>query len=412
MYQETSRAERGIMREVAVIGAGIHPWGKFPNKSFVELGTVAARNALESARVEWKDIQSAVAGCWVWGGTDGLNAGPRLAAALGGTGIPIANVFNMCGTPATIFREAYFQVASGAVDIAMAVGLDKSPPGFFATMGKENPDRFECVDTDWLRWKMIGVTNPAYWAMECRERMSKYGTTDHTLAMCKVQASKHGALNPQALYRKIYTAEEVLNSPMVCDPLRLYMICATRDGAAAVILCSMDTARQYTNKPIKVAGVSLGSGMYGDPTRVLGLLSAPSGKNAIAPMLSESYSASQQAYKMAGVGPEDIDFVELPDGSAWHYLQYLELLNFCEPGGADALVEDGETVIGGKIPVCVSGGASSWGEAICAEGLAEVDEIMLQLRGEAGERQVKGAKVAMIQSYGQLGNSGSIILTK
>jgi len=390
-------------REVAVVGVGIHPWGKFPDKTFVDLGVEATKNALKDANMEWKDIQSVVAGMYVWGATDGFNAGQALAARFGETGIPITNIFNMCATATSTFRSAYHVVASGEQDICLAIGLDVSPPGFYGTMGKPSDK-----DTDWLRWRMMGATNPGYWAMECRKRMEKYGTTEHHLAKAKVICSKHGSQNPDALYKKVFTEEEVLNSAMVCDPLRLFMICATRDGAAAAILCSGDKAKKYNAKPVTIAGVGLGSSLYGDPTLRLGMLSCPT--EGTAPLLSESYKSSRMAYEQAGLGPEDIDFVEVPDNSSWHYLQYIETMGFCGPGEADHLLDEDVFAIGGKFPVNPSGGIASFGEAIAATGLLEVHEIVHQLRGEAGVRQVEGAKVGMGQTYGQLGNSASVIL--
>ena len=391
------------MREVAIIGVGMHPWGKFPDKTFVDMGVEAVSKALDDANIQWTDIQSMVSGLWAWGGGNGYVSGQSLAAVMGETGIPITNVFNMCATATSVLRSAYHVVASGERDICLAVGLDKSPKGFFTSLGR--PDT---TDTDFLRWKMLGLTNPGYWAIECRKRMEKYGTTERHLAKAKVACSKHAALNPDALYRKIFTEEEILASPMVCDPLRLYMICATRDGAAAAVLCSADKVRKYTSKPVNIAGVGLGSSVYGDPTIRLGWLSTVSEGGA--PLLSESAMSAKMAFEQAGIGPEDIDFVELPDNSSWHYLQYLETIGFCKPGEAERMLEDGETLLGAKLPVCPSGGASSSGEAVTAQGLAQICELVWQLRGQAGERQVKGAKVGMAQTYGMLGNSAAAIL--
>jgi acetyl-CoA acetyltransferase len=390
--------------EVVVIGIGHHPWGKFPEKSFVDLGADAVRRALSDASLSWKDIPAVVAGIFVWGGTDAFNAGNAVAARLGNTGIPILNVFNMCATATSALRSAYHVVASGEQDICLALGVDVSPPGFFGFMGNEDP-----MDTDYLRFRMVGVTNPAYWAMETKKRMEEFGTTERHLALAKVACSKHGSLNPDALYRRVFTEEEVMASPLVCDPLRLYEICATRDGAAAVILCSKDRAKRLGLKGVRVAGVGLGSSLHGDPTLRLGTLSAP--LDASAPLLSESYTASQMAYQMAGIEPSEVDFVELPDNSSWHYLQYLETLELCKPGEAEHLLESGETLLGGRIPVCPSGGASSFGEALSAQGLLQVCECVTQLRESAGARQVSGARVGLAQTYGQLGNSSSAIFT-
>ena len=392
------------MSDIVVVGIGTHPWGKFPGKTFIDLGVHAVRAALDDAGLQWTDIPAVVSGIYVWGGTDALNAGQSIGSHLGETGIPILNVFNMCATATSALRSAYHVVASGEQDICLAIGVDISPKGFFGFMGKPDP-----LDTDYLRFRMAGITNPGYWAMEARKRMEEYGTTEQDFARAKVACSKHGSLNPAALYRKVYTEEEVLASPMVCDPLHLLEICATRDGAAAVILATRKKARELTKRAVRVAGVGLGSSLFGDPTLRLGTLSAP--VVGTAPVLSESWAAAQMAYKIAGIGPEDIDFVEVPDNSAWHYLQYLETLGLCGPGEADALLDKGDTLIGGRLPVCPSGGASSYGEAIAAQGLLQVCELVVQLRGEAGARQVQDAKVGLAQTYGQLGNSSTAILT-
>ncbi len=380
----------------------MHPWGKFPRKSFVDLGVEAIINALNDAGMQWTDIQAMVSGCFIWDGVGGLLSGHSIAAVMGETGIPITNVFNVCATATSTFRAAYQTVASGEQDICLALGTDISPAGFLPIVGGENPE-----DCDYLRWKMLGITNPGYWALECRQRMERYGTTEVDLARAKVACSKNGALNPNALYRKVYTVDEVLNSPMVADPLRLLMICATRDGAVATILCSAEIAKRFTSKPVMIAGVGLGSALYGDPTARLGLLAAPPKTDV--PMLSESYMSSQMAYRTSGIGPEEMDLVELPDNSSWHYLQYLETLGFCGPGEAEQLLASGETELAGKIPVNPSGGMACFGEAVSAQGLLQIHEVVKQLRGECGERQVQGAKVGMAQTYGMLGNSAAAV---
>jgi acetyl-CoA acetyltransferase len=391
------------MRDVAIVGIGMHTWGKFPDKTFVDMSVDAIGEALKDAKLEWKDVQEMVAGIWVWGSTTGLNPGPSITAMMGETGIPTTNIFNMCATATNVFRAAYNIVASGTKDIVLAIAADKSPKGFFTTVGTPDPK-----DTDYLRWRMIGLTNPGYWAIQLRKRMEEFGTTERHLAKAKIASSRFGALNPRALYRKVYTEEEILNSPMVCDPLRLLEICATRDGAAAAILCSADKAKKYNDKPVIVAGVGEGSSLYGDPTARLGLVCGP--VEASAPLISESYVAARMAYEAAGVGPEDIDFVELPDNSSWHYLQYPETLGFWGPGETERMLDEEQTGLGGKLPINTSGGIASFGEAVGAQGLAQIYEVVLQLRGQGGQRQVKDAKVGMTQTYGQLGNSATTIL--
>ena len=392
------------MREVSIIGTGLHPWGKFSDKTFVEIGTVAISNALTDGDIEWEDIQAICSGIYIYGGNAGHLSGQYLESVFGETGIPVINVYNACATGSAALRMAYMSIASGQCDTALAVGVDISPDGFLSAKS-DNPRQ----DRDVLRWRMTGMPNPTYWALECRKRMEKYGTTEEDLARVKVVLSQYGYKNPNARYKKMYTMEEVINSKMVCDPLRLYEICATSDGAAAVILSADPKAVKKARNPVKIAATTMGSAIYGDPTIRISALSAPAKPEA--PLLSESYSASRQAYEKAGIGPEDIDVLELPDNSSWHYLQYLETCGFCKPGEAEKMLRDGDTQIGGKVAVCPSGGFSSFGEAIGAQALWQIIESSMQLRGECGERQVPNAKVAMAQTYGLMGNSGTTILT-
>jgi acetyl-CoA acetyltransferase len=391
------------MREISIVGTGLHPWGKFKDKTFVEIGTVAIANALKDANVEWKDIQAVCSGIYIWGGNAGHLSGQYLESVFGETGVPVVNIYNACATGSAALRMAYNSVAAGETDIAMAVGVDISPEGFFSAK-TDNPKQ----DRDVLRWRMVGMPNPVFWALECRKRMLKYGTTEEDLARVKVVLSEYGAKNPNARYKKVYTMEEVLKSVYVCDPLRLYEMCAVSDGAAAVIVSASPQVIGKANKPVKIAATTMGSAIYGDPTLRISAISAPA--KAEAPLLSESYSASRQAYEKAGVGPEDIDILELPDNSSWHYLQYLETCGFCGEGEAEKMLRDGQTKIGGKLPTCPSGGFSSFGEAVAAQALWQIVEVANQLRGRSGALQVPNAKVGMAQTYGLMGNSGTTIL--
>ena len=392
------------MRDIYIIGAGQHPWGKFTDKTFIDIGTVAVQNALDDADIKWEEIQAIMSGIYIYGGNAGHLSGQYLESVFGETGVPVVNVYNACATGSAAMRMAYNSIAAGETDTALAVGVDVSPEGFLSAKS-DNPKQ----DRDVIRWRMGGMPNPIYWALECKKRMAKYGTTDEDLARVKVLLSKYGAINPNARYKKTYTMEQVLNSLMVCDPLRLFEICATSDGSAAVILTADKHMINKANKPVKIAATTMGSAMYGDPTIRISALSAPA--RAEAPLLSESYSASRQAYEKAGIGPEDVDVLELPDNSSWHYLQYLETCGFCGEGEAEKMLRDGETEIGGKVAVCPSGGFSSFGEAIGAQAIWQVVEASEQLRGKCGERQVKNARVAMAQTYGLMGNSGTTILT-
>jgi acetyl-CoA acetyltransferase len=393
------------MKDIAIIGVGLHAWGKFPEKPWTQMVVEAAREALSDAGIEWTDVQTVISGSQLWGGRKGIYSGNYFVEVMGETGVPIININNACATAGTVMNMASNAIASGSADIVLAVGADKSAKGFFPFLPVYHEEPVPSNDT--IRWHM-GLPNPIYWALECRKRMVKYGVTDEHLAKVKVAVSKHGALNPKARYRKEFSMEEVLNSPMVTDPLRLLEICATSDGAGAVVLCSMKAAKKYTTKPITIAASSIGSPLYGDPTTripVVGFTPKPG-----VPIISESAVAAQRAYEQAGLGPKDVDFVEVPDNSAWHYLQYVETMGFCKEGESHHLLESGETMIGGKIPVCPSGGFSSFGEATMAQGFAQVYEMVLQLRGLCKARQVEGAKVGMSEVYGAAGNNAAVIL--
>ena len=395
------------MREIAVLGVGLHQWGKFPDKPWTQMAVDAAREALRDAGVEWTAIKGVVAGSQLWGGRKGIYAANYFSEVMGETGIPAINVNNACATAGAVINVACNMIAAGASDIVLAFSADKSPKGFLPSLPVYHKEPIPPDDT--LRWQMA-FANPIYWALECKKMMERYGVTETHLAKVKALTSKHGAMNPKARYRKVFTVEETLNSPMVADPLRLFEICATSDGAGAVVLCSMDVARKYTTNPITVAASTVGSALFGDPTTRIPKLAVTAKPSA--PIISESYVAAKAAYEQAGIGPEDIDFVELPDNSSWHYLQYLETMGFCKEGESHHLLDEGATTIGGRIPVCTSGGFSSFGEATSAQGFVQLYEIVLQLREQAGARQVDRAKVGMAEVYGAAGNNAALILKR
>lgn len=393
------------MKDVAVLGVGMHPWGKWPEKKFVEYGLVAVTNALQDANLEWKDIQFVVGGSTMYSGTPGVLSGSCLAEAMGWTGVPVVNHYNACATGSYSLDVARAHILAGFCDIALCVGMDSAPKGFFAPTQTSDEE-----DLDTLRFR-IGATNPTYFGLYARRRMEEYGTTERDLALVKVKNSRHGVHNPNARYKKEFSIEEVLNSPMVADPLRLYELCATSDGAAAVILCSMEVARRYTRNPITIAAVSAVSPHYPDAIINLPRVSTDSTYSKSQDMKYQRYVA-QKAFEEAGMGPEDLDLAELYDlSSAWE-LDWYEYIGLCKPGEAERLLRDGETSLGGKIPTNTSGGLSSFGEAAPAQALAQVCELVWQLRGMAGKRQVSGAKTGLAINFGLQGNASSVILKK
>jgi acetyl-CoA acetyltransferase len=393
-------------REVAVLGVGMHPFGKFPEKSPHQLGCEAVLGALKDADLRWRDIQYLVASVTPEiKGNESILPGQVLCEKMGELGIPVINVSNVCASGGVALKVAYQAIALGECDTALVVGFDCSPDGFFLGAGGGT----ETInDGNFMRWRIVGASNPSHWALECRKRMDKYGTTERTLAMTKVLASRNSVHNPNARYKKAFMVEEVLSSPMVCEPLRLLEICATSDGAAAVILGSMEMARKRSTKVIQVAAAAISHAQYGDGT--LYPVAVGFHGRQQTPVASEAHVTACAAYEQAGIGPEDLDLVELPDNSAWHYLNYMECLGLAKEGEADQLVLEEQTAVGGKIPCCTSGGFASFGETTAAMGQFQVCELVWQLRGTAGPRQVKGARVALGQLYGGNGNSSVTIL--
>ena len=400
-----------VGREVAIVSTGLVPWDLYPDKSMAELGAEVVVQALKKANMHWREIETIAAGGYHWiadkEGMSGLLAATSIESLLGGTGIPVVNVANACATSQSILREAYFAIASGVHDVALVVAADKSSGGFFKP--QSNDAQF---DLDYKRYVMTGETNPSYWAMEARRRMHDMGTTEDDLALVKVVTSKGAPGNPYARYRKVFTKEEILNSPMVCDPLHLYEISATSDGAAALILTTLDKAKKYTKKPVLIEGVTVATSSYGEQT--IPLFNLSTFPRPGVPALTESRTCVNNLYKMTNRKPEDIDIIELPDNSSWHYLAYLDCILRLEMGEAEKMLRRGDTdPIDGKIPTCTGGGAGASGEAIVAQGLYFICEAIDQLRGEAGERQVKkDVKVTLTQTYGYAGNNSACILSR
>ena len=396
------------MREVAVVGVGMHPWGKFPDKPLIQMLTEVVDMALKDAGMEWKEIQGIAAASSRFSGGMGWGlAGNEVAQTMGRSGVPIYNVSSACAAGANAFNVAHTLVGSGACDVALVVAGEKMPKGFIPRTPGAAEDR---SDVDYIRWKAIGIPNPGYWAMETRRRMEDFGTTELHLAKVAVKAHKVGAENPLARYRKVFTVEDVLNSPMVNYPLRLYEICAVSDGAGAAILCSKEKIRQISTSPVWVASSAVATMQFGDPQfRIPEVSTNPMPS---VPFTSEVTLAVRKAFETAGIEPKEIDFVELQDNCAGHELFMPESWGICEPGECDRLVEQDQTYPNGRLPINPSGGFASFGEATTAMGLFQVAQGVWQLRGEAGPRQVEGAKTCLLQTLGLGGNGSGIILKR
>jgi acetyl-CoA acetyltransferase len=302
------------------------------------------------------------------------------------------------------------RIRAGACEIALVVGADTTPKGFFAPVGGERKS-----DPDWLRFHLLGATNPVYFALLARRRMDLYGATLEDFAAVKVKNSKHGLNNPNARYRKEASVEDVLASPVVSDPLRLLDICATSDGAAAVIVASKEFTEKHlgsTQGVPSVRAVSLQSPQY--PQHLPELPDIATDSTAVVPGPDRVFKDQilDAAYAEAGIGPEDLSLAEVYDLSTALELDWYEHLGLCARGEAEQLLRSGATTIGGRIPVNASGGLASFGEAIPAQAIAQVCELTWQLKGQATGRQVEGAKVGVTANQGLFGHGSSVVVAR
>ncbi|MEU5978123.1 lipid-transfer protein [Streptomyces sp. NPDC047315] len=395
-------------RDVAVLGAGMHPWGKWGH-SFVRYGTLAARAALADAGLDWRRVQSVVGADTVRGGYPGYVAGATFARALGWQGARVTSVYAACASGAQAIATARAQILASLADVVLVVGADAAPKGFFAPAGGDRPD-----DPDWLRFRILGATNPAYFGLYARRRMALYGDTTDDFALVKVKNAAAGALNPHARYRRAVTVGEVAASPVVADPLRLLDVCATSDGGAALVLSSVEFARRHgAVDPVRIRAVSTVTPTY--PKTVLDLPDiATDSTTAVRADGGGSFRASiaRAAYEEAGIGPDDLSLAEVYDLSTALELEWYEDIGLCGPGEGAKLVREGVTALGGRVPVNASGGLASFGEAVPAQAIAQVCELTWQLRGAAGARQVAGARVGVTANQGLFGHGSAVVAVR
>ena len=390
--------------EVAILGAGMHPWGKW-GRNFVEYGVHAAREALRDAGLEWKDVDFVAGGDTIRNGYPGYVAGATFAAALGFRGNQVMSTYGACATGAQAIQAARAQILAGLAEVALVVGADTTPKGFFAPTGGDRQD-----DPDWLRFRLLGATNPVYFGLYARRRMALYGATEEDFALVKVKNSRGARHNPNARYRKAFTVEEILASPMVSDPLRLLQICATSDGGAALVLASEDFARRHRSRAPRIAAVATVTPTYPNTVIEMPNFATDSAAGAPPPDTPFRDAIARGAYEQAGLGPEDLDLAEVYDLSTALELDWYENIGLCKPGEAEKLLRDGETALGGRIPVNPSGGLGAFGEAITAQAIAQVCELTWQLRGQAGGRQVEGARVGLAVNQGLFGHGSAVIV--
>lgn len=397
-----------VSRDIAVLGAGMHPWGKW-GRNFVEYGVVAAHAALDDAGVDWKDIQFVSGADTMRNGYPGYVSGATFAQALGWNGAQVASSYAACASGVTALATARAQILAGFCDVALVIGADTTPKGFLAPNKGERGD-----DPDWLRFRLLGATNPTYFGLLARRRMETSGATREDFAHVKVKNARHGLGNPYARYKKEVSVEDVLTAPLVSDPLGLLDICATSDGAAALVVCSMEYAKaRGVANPTRVRGISTVTPSYPQTTIELPNFATDSAAGiGGVPENGFKESIAVRAYEEAGLGPDDLDLAEVYDLSTAMELDWYEQIGICAPGEAEKLVRDGATTIGGRIPVNASGGLASFGEAVPAQAIAQVCELTWQVQGRADGRQVEGAQVGLSINQGLFGHGSAVIVSQ
>jgi acetyl-CoA acetyltransferase len=395
------------MDDLAIIGVGMHPWVKC-GRNFAEYGTFAAREALAEARVDWRDVGYISGAITVRNGYPGYVAGSTFARALGFNGAQVSSSYSACASGVTALQVARGQIFSGVTEVALVVGADTTPKGFLKPNEGDRPD-----DLDWLRFKLVGATNPVYFGLNARRRMDVFGATSEDFARVKVKNSRHAVHNERARFTKEYDVDDVLNSPVVSDPLRLLDICATSDGGAALVVCSLDYARSLGHDdPVRIGGLSTVTPTYPDTMIDLPYIATDSAGATAEPLRGFKESIGDKVYEEAGLGPEDVDVAEVYDLSSSLELDWYEQLGFCAEGEAEQMLRNGDTEIGGRLPVNPSGGLGAFGEAVPAQAIAQVCELVWQLRGQAGRRQVEGARVGITANQGLFGHGSSVLVRR
>jgi acetyl-CoA acetyltransferase len=380
------------MHDVAIIGIGIHPFGRFGSKSALEMAAEAVQAACADAGIGWSDVQFA------FGGSADVDNPDAVIGLLGLTGIPFMDVYNGCATAATALEMTADAIRFGKYDIGVAVGMDKHLPGAFTAdpVHYSAPSWYGEIG-QFLTTKFFGIKINRY--------MHDHGISAETLAKVAAKNYRNGSLNPNAFRRKPIPEDEILASRMLNYPLTHYMFCAPDEGAAAAVLCRADLAHRYTSQPVYLRATAL-------RTRRFGAYEVHSTWAAVEEDHAPTVYASRAAYEAAGLGPEDVDVVQLQDTDAGAEIIHMAENGFCADGEQEKLIADGATEIGGPLPVNTDGGLIANGEPVGASGLRQVHELVLQLRGQAGARQVEGPpRVGYAQLYGAPGTAAVSILT-
>jgi len=381
------------MTDVAIVGIGIHPFGRHAGVSGRSQGAYAARQALRDAGVGWTDMQFA------FGGSDAAGNADALVADLGLTGIEFVNVRNGCATGGSALAMADRAIRSGAYDIGMAIGFDKHPPGAF------NASPADYGLADWYGEIGLMVTTQ-FFAIKIQRYLADHDLDKDVLSLVAAKAYRNGSINPNAWRRQPLTAEEIAASDMISYPLTKYMFCSPGEGGVALVLSRADIAHRYTDRPVYLRATALRSRLYGT-------FEVFSPSLAVERTDGPTVLAARAAFEAAGVEPGDVDVAQIQDTEAGAEIMHMAETGLCAHGEQAKLVEAGETEIGGSLPINTDGGCIANGEPIGASGLRQVYENVLQLRGDAGPRQVPSdPRVAFTHVYGAPGISACTVLTR
>ena len=378
------------MSDVYVLGVDMIKFGRFPDRTVPSLGAEATLMALDDAGLTIKDMEALY--CGNLGQSSGM-VGQRILQEIGQTGIPVVNCANACATGATAFREAWTSIKAGLYDVVLAVGVEQMGKGLLGGTGGGKGIPKEGL--------LGSGTMPAVFAEAGMEHTRKYGTTFEQFAKISVKNHHHSTMNPKAMYQIETPLEDVMNSEMISYPNSKLMCSVNVDGSAAAVLVSEKKAKELgMERVVKVKASIITSDPYQERDLVMPDVNTCTRK------------AAKEAYEMAGVGPEDIDLVELHDCFATAEMLHYENLGLCKDGDAGRMIDEGEVALGGRVPVNVSGGLLSKGHPLGATGIANIYEVCTHLREEAGERQVEGAKLGLTHVIGLGSACGIHILEK
>ena len=381
-----------MSEDVAVIGLGIHPFGRHAGVTGLEMAARATRSALADAGIGWEQVDFAA------GGSDSAGNADTTVSVLGLTGVPFINVKNGCATGGSALTTAHAMLAAGSADIALVVGFDKHPPGAF------NPLPEEWGIGSWYGKTGLMLTTQ-FFAMKIQRYMAEHGISESTLAKVAAKAFENGSRNPNAWRRQALSEADVFASKMVNDPLRQYMFCSPGEGAVALVLARGGRIRELSPKPVLLRSVAF-------RTRRFGSFEVFSPSIPVDSAPSPTAEAAAAAFEQAGVDPEDVDVAQLQDTESGAEIMHLAETGLCRDGEQEALIQSGATRIGGRLPINTDGGCLACGEPIGASGLRQVHEVALQLRGGAGDRQIPGrARVGFTQVYGAPGVSACTVLS-